>query len=133
MKLSATRIVLVSGYVDLLKIAKQYNIQQIAKGDGNVKSIRIGRVRLDAYKITMAVCTVVVLLAQISEKYHSSEAMMLGYLIALLTAFASDECMLMSMNLFFLSDNSLLDIGGISIQLVIMCIYLVRFSIFKEE
>lgn len=98
-----------------------------------MKSIKLGRVRCNVEQITMIVCTIVVLLAQISEKSHSNAIMMIGYLMALLLAFISDQSMLMAMNLFFLSDNSILDVGGISIQLVIMCIYLIRFSILRRR
>lgn len=104
----------------------------VAKGDGRVKNIKFGRVKCNAEQITMIICTIVVFLAQISEKSHSNAIMMIGYLMALLLAFVSDQSMLMAMNLFFLSDNSILDVGGISIQLVIMCIYLIRFSILRR-
>lgn len=97
-----------------------------------MKSIKLGRVGCNVEQITMIVCTIVVLLAQISEKSHSNAIMMIGYLMALLLAFVSDQPMLMAMNLFFLSDNSILDVGGISIQLVIMCIYLIRFSVLRR-
>lgn len=97
-----------------------------------MKSIKLGRVGCNVEQITMIVCTIVVLLAQISEKSHSNAIMMIGYLMALLLAFVSDQSMLMAMNLFFLSDNSILDVGGISIQLVIMCIYLIRFSVLRR-
>lgn len=97
-----------------------------------MKSIKLGRVECSREQMTMIICTIVVLFAQISENNNSNITMMIGYLVALLLAFVSDQSMLMAMNLFFLSDNSILDVGGISIQLVIMCIYLIRFSILKK-
>lgn len=97
-----------------------------------MKSIKLGRVVCNVEQITMTVCTIVVFLAQISERSHYNAIMMIGYLMALLLAFVSDQSMLMAMNLFFLSDNSILDVGGISIQLVIMCIYLIRYSILRR-
>ena len=99
---------------------------------GNVRSIKLGLKKRNMEQFTMIVCTIVVFLAQLSEMNHSNAIMILGYLIALSHAFVSNQSMLMGMNLFFLSDNSILDVGGISIQLVIMCIYLIRFSLFRR-
>lgn len=98
-----------------------------------MKNLKIGRVRYTEEQLTLFICMIVVFLAQISDKNHSNAVMMVGYLIALTWALVCRSPMLMGMNLFFLSDNSILDVGGVSIQLVIMCIYLLRFSVMRKR
>ena len=95
-------------------------------------SLKKGRFILGEDQITMVTCVVVVFLAQISEKTNSIAIMLLGYLLALLLTLAGNPSTLMAMMLFFLSDNSILDVGGVSIQLLIMSLYLVRFSLLRK-
>lgn len=97
-----------------------------------MRGMKIGRIRCNEEHLTAIICTIVVFLAQISEKNHSTIIMMIAYSIALIWAFISAPPMLMAMNLFFLSDNSILNVGGISIQLLIMCIYIARFSLLRK-
>ena len=103
------------------------------EGHQKVKGITVRWHRLDSEQLTMIICTAVVFLAQISENNNSSMVMLVGYLIALLWSLVCNSAMLMAMNLFFLSDNSLLDIGGVSIQLIIMCVYLIKFVVLKKK
>ena len=104
----------------------------MVEGDEKVRGMKIGRIRCNEEHLTAIICTIVVFLAQISEKNHSTIIMMIAYSIALIWAFISAPPMLMAMNLFFLSDNSILNVGGISIQLLIMCIYIARFSLLRK-
>lgn len=91
------------------------------------------KMRLSEDRATLCICTFVVFSAQLSLNSASNVAMIMGYVIALAWAFFCNAQMLMAMILFFLPDNSILDIGGISIQLIIMCVYLFRFSILKKR
>lgn len=97
-----------------------------------MKGVKIGRIVINIEQLTMIICTIVIFFAQISVNNHSNAIMLIGYCIALFWAFVNDSSILMAMNLFLLSDNSILDVGGISIQLLFMCIYLIRFSLFKR-
>lgn len=80
-------------------------------------------------QITIIVCIIVVFLAQLSERIDNDYLMYIGYSLVTIWSFKCDSKSILGMAIFLLSDNSILDIGGISIQLVLILVYCIKFAI----
>lgn len=95
--------------------------------------IRFGNLSFSERKVAVLFCSVAILLAQISDNMNSIAFMVISYiLVSAVSLICTPEC-LFGMNLFLLADNNILDLGGISIQLLIMLIYILRFIFFRKR
>ena len=88
---------------------------------------------LDVKKTTIIIVCMTVFLAQISEKTDNIGYMIIGYLMVFLWTVFNNTYYIFPICLFLLSDNSILDIGGISIQLLLMLIYLFKNFVYNNK
>jgi hypothetical protein len=83
--------------------------------------------------LAVIMAIIAIFLAQITEKTGASGPMMVGYILILFGALASRANTIFYLILFLLSDNSIFDIGGISIQLLLMAIFFMKFVLMRER
>lgn len=76
---------------------------------------------------------VVVFLAQLTEIKDFNIGIYMAYIIIILWSIFTSPKNILLMTFFLLSDNRILDIAGISIQLILMLIYLVKFRLIKSS
>lgn len=98
-----------------------------------MQMIRTEHLRLNKEKLTILICTITIFLAQVSERTGLFYYLVLGYGLSLAWGLFCNAHMLAGMILFFLADNNILDIGGVAIQLILMCIYLLRCCFLKRR
>lgn len=95
--------------------------------------IKFGKVTLNERILALLFCSLAILLAQVSDKTNSIAVMAVSYILLVMIALSCSADCIMGMNLFLLADNSIMDLGGISIQLLLMLIYVVRFIIIRKR
>lgn len=91
------------------------------------------RIKKDSSLLVIIIGTLSIIFAQISENYYFNAGIFIAYSMILLWALYATQKDLLFMVFFLLSDNRIFDIGGISIQLVLMFIYIVKFNLLKTH
>lgn len=97
------------------------------------KTIPSSVLRLNKRNLIYVFCTGAIFLAQLSENYDSQVYMGLGYGVIIVCSFFCAENDILGMILFLLPDNRLFDIGGISIQLYLMGLYIVKYTLIRKR
>ena len=76
--------------------------------------------------LTILICSIAILFAQIGERKNSELLVAIGFAAVASWSFLCEKKYTLAIILFLIPDNSLLELGGISIQLIVMAAFLVR-------